>query len=86
MTWTKDNTLMIAFALALVWVGAGLFYSASKSCDVSIDYDVTVDSFSNATPNVLEIKFACLKLYIDEFSGQSNYFDTCTTQCEALDK
>lgn len=84
----SDIIIGLALMGTLVFVGAGLFYNASKACDVNIDYDVTVDSnVSNNFPNIAEVKLVCYKLCLentDTFDGGSLQRD-CMGKCEALE-
>ena len=74
---------MIAIIITFLFVGAGLFYNASKACDVNIDYKVTVDPSSNSTGSLAEIQLACYKLCVEELRT-SSMMGECLDKCEGL--
>jgi len=81
-----DNIIMIAFIYALLFLAVSLIINTSKSCDVSIDYDVTVDTNSTGVgPNIVEVKLACYKMCIEELKGRERDFNNCLDKCEALE-
>ena len=80
----NDIVIPAAFTVAMIFLGVSLIINTSKSCDVSIDYKVTVDSFNNSSaPNIYEVKLACYKLCAEEFKNM-NYLEQCMDKCEAI--
>ena len=80
----EKRIIEIGFIIVLLILAGALIFSSFKACDVNIDYDVTVDSFSNNTQvNLPEVKLACFKLCMEQLKG-SNSFEDCLEKCEGL--
>lgn len=80
----QDTLMMIAFMAVLLFLAVSLLINTSKSCDVNIDYKVSVDTNSTSYPNVAEVKLACYKLCLDQLRG-SDYLNDCLDKCEVLE-
>ena len=81
----RDTMMHIGIMIVLAFLAISLFYNASKSCDVIINYKVSVDSAGNSTtPNLPEVQLACYKICVEELRGDSSMMRTCLDKCEAL--
>lgn len=81
----QDTIIMIAFLCGIIYLGTALLINTSKSCDVNIDYDVSVDSNSTGiTPSISEVKLACYKLCVDELRANDYKLKMCLDKCEKL--
>jgi len=81
----QETMMMIGFMAVLLFLAISLLFSTGKSCDVYIDYDVTVDSNETSkAPNIAEVKLACFKLCIEELRTNS-LLDDCLEKCEDLE-
>ena len=82
---TQELFVMIGIMAALVFVGVSLVINSYKSCDVSIDYDATVDGLTNETyANLAEVKLACYRLCITELYNDNSMQSKCLDKCEKL--
>jgi len=81
---TQETITEIIFIIVLIFVGVSLIINSTKSCDVYIDYDVTVDSITNNTGSITEIKLACYKLCVDELKNNYDLMRDCLDKCERL--
>ena len=80
-----DTIIMVAFLCGIIYLATALLINTSKSCDVNIDYKVTVDANATSTiPNISEIKLACYKLCVDELKNSDYTFKMCLDKCEKL--
>lgn len=89
MKMKQDFWMMLGFMAVLLFVGISLLINTSKSCDVYIAYNATVDSINSNlnltnSPNLAEIKVACYKMCIDQLHGDSSLLMTCLNKCENL--
>lgn len=82
MSDSTSNTIFIAFVIALFYTGTALFFNSSKSCDVSIDYDVNVSS--GIAPSISEVKFACYKLCLENLKQTDTLMNNCFKSCDGL--
>lgn len=84
--WLSRHAMEFAFLLVLLYLATSLFFNSFQSCDVHIDYDVSIDSnesLSNLQGS--EVKLACYKLCIDELKTQQIKFNICMDKCEVLE-
>ena len=66
----EENLFIIIFTMGLIFVGISLIINTSKSCDVHIDYDVSIkDNETIAESEIVQIQFACYKLCVEELKG-----------------
>ena len=80
-----DHIVMLAFMGAIIFVGVSLLVNTSKSCDVHIDYDVTVGQRLDGTNATLaEVQLACYKLCVEELKHQDYLMRDCLDKCENL--
>lgn len=78
--------MLAVFMIVLIFVGISLIINTSKSCDVNIDYDVTVNpKINSSSASLAEIKLACCKLCLDELRSDSSMMRICLEKCEALE-
>ena len=83
----EDNSLIIVILIiTLLYLGTSLFYNTSKSCDVVIDYDATINGVNSTNATLPEVKLACYKICIDSsVIRQSNIrLNNCMNKCECL--
>lgn len=80
----NDKIGFYALIIVLLILAISLFYNTTKSCDINIDYDVTVDQKNMTSfPNLAEVKLACYNLCIKEVSP--DYLRLCLEKCEKLE-
>lgn len=78
--------MMIGLMFVLGFLAVSLLINTSKSCDVHIDYDVTVSEKTNNTyVNLAEVKLACYKLCAEELRQDSSLMRVCFQKCEVLE-
>ena len=81
-----DTIMMIGFMFVLGFLAVSLLINTSKSCDVHIDYDVTVSEKTNTTnASLAEVKLACYRLCTQELRQDSSLMRVCLEKCEVLE-